>query len=783
MTGVALDRRGVPTPSLGRQASAATAAGPRLWVELALFTALAGFALIQWARLVVDPPGLRLLAALAIVVAGAGVIGLATRRWPERFGRLFAVAVGVGATLAAMVVVGLPARLLAPTNWSELADNLSTGLAGMQQNDLPYNHADVWTRLAFLLGGPLGIGLAATVGFWPGRRRSAARVAALAIVVGLYGVAVTLDAPDSELLLGIVLLLVAAAWLWFPRLAPRRAAIATAAILAAGAVAVPAAARLDPGQPWWNYESWHWFSGEHTVTFDWDHSYGPLEWPQRGTELLQVRSTRPLYWKASVLDRFDGFTWQRAQADDVLAAAERYARRRTPGARLPDRHREWLTQASFEVTALESGVVIGTGTTQAVQGLNGVRISADGTLTREGAPLSRGDGYSVLSYSPQPTAEQLRAAPAHYPERKFRPSTLVGLPATVAPTFETDPSDDGPVSGGFAPGRPRAMPLWPQRADASLEAEMLASPYAETYLLARRLSAGARTPFDAVRSIEQQLRTGYNYSPNVPQHTYPLASFLFEDQAGYCQHYAGAMALMLRMIGIPSRVVSGFAPGSLNQEGEVYEIRDLDAHAWVEVYFRGIGWVTFDPTPAAAPAASQTVNSELGTFFRGRGAVADQGEGRIQSLEEGIGGGVVPESGADGDAGPWATVGLIAAALAGLGGAAAAVIFWRRRRALAAGGSVEAQLEELRRALERLGWPVSGETTLRSLERRFPGASRRALVSYVAALRAHRFAAAKPPPPGPAARRSMRRALSAGGGPGRRLRALLAIPPGGPAGS
>ena len=119
-----------------------------------------------------------------------------------------------------------------------------------------------------------------------------------------------------------------------------------------------------------------------------------------------------------------------------------------------------------------------------------------------------------------------------------------------------------------------------------------------------------RRRYEAVRAIEHQLRSGYNYSPNVPERTYPLASFLFEDRAGYCQQYAGAMALMLRMLGIPSRVVSGFAPGTLTtRSDEVYEIRDLDAHSWVEVYFRGIGWVTFDPTPAAAPAASQAATT------------------------------------------------------------------------------------------------------------------------------------------------------------------------------
>ena len=63
-------------------------------------------------------------------------------------------------------------------------------------------------------------------------------------------------------------------------------------------------------------------------------------------------------------------------------------------------------------------------------------------------------------------------------------------------------------------------------------------------------------------AIESHLRQDFAYTPEVPKHHYPLESFLFHDKAGYCQQFAGSMGLMLRMLGIPSRVVSGFAPGS-----------------------------------------------------------------------------------------------------------------------------------------------------------------------------------------------------------------------------
>ena len=781
-----------PTRPPGRRAAGAAevpGSSPgtrsRIGIELALFAAIGALGVLQWSRLVADPDVGRLLLALAVVTGGGAAMAAlwATgRRVP--YARVAALAIAVLATAAATVVVGLPARLLAPSNWPELIDNLGLGLAGIEDTEMPYDGGDVWLRLTLLLGAPLLLGLAAAFAFWPARRRAPGRVLALAALVALYGIAVTLDSPGGELLWGLLLLLLVAAWLWVPRLPPGRAAVAVATVAGAGLLALPAAAALDRDTPWWDYESWDWFGREREVTFDWNHSYGPLDWPQEGTTLLEVRSVEPHYWKASVLDRFDGFTWQRATGADVLSAPERFARRRLPGSELPELHRNWLTQASFEVQALQSGLAIGAGVPQAIQGVDGVSASSDGTMSVDGEPLRTGDEYSIVAYNPQPTERQLRRAASTYPEERFGQTTLVGLPATVEPPVDPGSTagsgaaaPEPPVVAGFAPARARAMPLW-GTSDRDSEAAVLASPYAGVYRLARRLTADADTPYDAVRAIERHLREGYDYSPNVPERTYPLAAFLFEDESGYCQQFAGTMALMLRMVGLPSRVVSGFAPGSLDEERDVYEVRDTDAHSWVEVYFRGIGWVTFDPTPAAAPAASQTLNAQLGTFFRGRGSVAEQGRGRARSLERALEGGTLGP--VDDGGGPWGAIGLALLGVAAIAAVAGAIVFTRRRRALASGRLADAQLKEFHRALARLGWSVPDAPTLLGLERRFANAGRPAVAGYAAGLRAHRYAPNAPAPPGPTARRALRRALSKQGGLRRRLRALLAIPPGGP---
>ena len=84
----------------------------------------------------------------------------------------------------------------------------------------------------------------------------------------------------------------------------------------------------------------------------------------------------------------------------------------------------------------------------------------------------------------------------------------------------------------------------------------------------------------------------------------PLEHFLFDTKAGYCQHFSGAMALLLRFGGIPTRVATGFSPGGFRKRQGEWVVRDRDAHSWVEAWFDGIGWVTFDPTPTATPARS-----------------------------------------------------------------------------------------------------------------------------------------------------------------------------------
>jgi protein-glutamine gamma-glutamyltransferase len=119
--------------------------------------------------------------------------------------------------------------------------------------------------------------------------------------------------------------------------------------------------------------------------------------------------------------------------------------------------------------------------------------------------------------------------------------------------------------------------------------------------LARQMTARASTAYDKARAIEGFLRSRFGYTLNLagkPGND-PLANFLFVTRAGHCEYFASAMTILLRTLEIPAREVNGFLPGEYNDLAGDYIVRASDAHSWVEVYFPGSGWVTFDPTPAA----------------------------------------------------------------------------------------------------------------------------------------------------------------------------------------
>ncbi len=118
--------------------------------------------------------------------------------------------------------------------------------------------------------------------------------------------------------------------------------------------------------------------------------------------------------------------------------------------------------------------------------------------------------------------------------------------------------------------------------------------------LARSLAGGAGSDLAKAQAIEARLRRDYGYTLKLPDSEIadPLANFLFTRKKGHCEYFASAMAVMLRTLGIPSRLATGFHGGEFNSLTGLWVVRASDAHAWVEAWMPGYGWTTFDPTPS-----------------------------------------------------------------------------------------------------------------------------------------------------------------------------------------
>ncbi len=732
-------------PATGASARARAPAQWRSAPPVIALCALALLAGVRFASLLAHPPLLRVVG----VVAAAGALGAAlsgTRSLPRGHGLATAVRVAIlalGAYLA-LRASGAPARALWPWRWASLARDIDRGLDALD-GLWPYDGGLAQARMAMMLALPATIVPAAALAFWPGDRRAPARRAvALVLLLGLYVTAASNEPRVGWQVQGVLLLALLCLWGWAWRPRALDAGRAAAWMLVGAALALAGAGAVHSAAPLVDYRDWNPFGpGSATTSFDWNQHYGPLRWSTSTQTMVSVASPAPRLWRATTLDRFDGVGFLRSgeQPPDAGALA---------GAAL---HPGWVTRASFTVRGLSSAQLLSPGQilSASISGVAVPRLGAfapDGTLSVSGASPRSGDRYTVTAYAPQPSAAEMRAAPAT-------------LPAAYLPYTEFDLPAGGSASAPVSADDPAGV------------ARIERSPYARVYTLARSLDAGAPSAYDVVARMEAFLRHGFTYDQDPPRRVYPLVSFLLRERSGYCQQFSGAMTLMLRMDDIPARVAAGFLAGSRNPSTGLYEVSAREAHAWVEVFFAGIGWVPFDPTPPSPLASGSgaltggSVGATAALRHRARPSRA-RAHGRVRASSV--------ASGTRLGAGPALAIGLAGALVLLLGAG-----WWagtiRIERALA--GDAEGAVRELSRALPRTGVALAAGTTLAELERRLqrshgPGASR-----YVRLLRERRYA-----PQGdsrlPSARdrRLLRRALCARRGPLTRLRALLALPPG-----
>ncbi|MEO1852370.1 MAG: DUF3488 and transglutaminase-like domain-containing protein [Psychrobacter sp.] len=146
-------------------------------------------------------------------------------------------------------------------------------------------------------------------------------------------------------------------------------------------------------------------------------------------------------------------------------------------------------------------------------------------------------------------------------------------------------------------------------------------------------------PVRYMAAIERWInQTEFRYTLSPPRlNTDRIDEFLFQTKAGFCEHYSSSFTFMMRAAGVPARVVAGYQGGELSQGGDVWEVRQKDAHAWTEVWLEGQGWVRVDPTSFVAPErVEQGMNAmtqQQGAAMFGSGASAQISYQQYQMLQ------------------------------------------------------------------------------------------------------------------------------------------------------
>ena len=139
--------------------------------------------------------------------------------------------------------------------------------------------------------------------------------------------------------------------------------------------------------------------------------------------------------------------------------------------------------------------------------------------------------------------------------------------------------------------------------------------------LGRQFAANATGDLARARAVERHLRSDYGYVLELPDREVadPLAHFLFVRRKGHCEYFASSMAVMLRSLGIPARLATGFQSGVYNPVSGLWLVRASDAHSWVEAWIPGYGWTTFDPTPADSNAGGLAILGRLALYLDAAG--------------------------------------------------------------------------------------------------------------------------------------------------------------------
>jgi len=249
-----------------------------------------------------------------------------------------------------------------------------------------------------------------------------------------------------------------------------------------------------------------------------------------------ARSSQPTYWRTAAFGRYTGAGWERTTETSPYD---------------PPLYDDGVSRVAYNVTLNQTATALPTPwRPTAVESIDGdsLVVREDGSV-EPSRPLSNGTRFTGVSQQPPSSPAVLRAANDTTPAALER---YTELPEDTAPRLAAQTGN---------------------------------------------IVAGADGRYETAEAVKDWLRGDKRYSLEAYRETDSVAeTFVFEMEAGYCEYYATAMAAMLRTQDIPTRYVIGYTSGQ-RVANDTYQVRGMNAHAWVEVYFDGVGWVQFDPTP------------------------------------------------------------------------------------------------------------------------------------------------------------------------------------------
>jgi transglutaminase-like putative cysteine protease len=523
----------------------------------------------NWSRL--EDPRAGIGPMLLMIVLGVVPALLPTFRW-----RL----AGAGVALLVAGAIALEAR---PWSIDRIAGRAGRGFLDFYDVLVPFDGAahplmhGVILLAVFLFTALAGLAVAA--------RRPL--LAGLVLVAGA-GWPATIMPGDDELgrgafILAAVLALVA--WLRPEgRRAPPQILVGIGIVVVALVLSSSGAVAKSQFVSWENWDFYNKPGKPVEVSYVWKANYDGIDFPKDRTRVFTVRAPeRSTYWRATTLDAFADDHW-----DEDLYVLESDLPSRvqlTDDPLLPATARkesEW-TRADVTIDALRDAHLVAPSQPVAYDTKDVESVQYElGGVARAARYLPRGAEYTAWGYAPDPTPAKLAKSPAFYPREIALDGRYLGLP-----------------HGGAVPAFGTAEhALW---ASAYFNTNQEGRRYRPLYQVAIRLAGNAKNPYAAAVALEAWFRSAgrfvYDEHPPRARNIPPLVQFVTRTKRGYCQHFAGAMALMLRYLGVPSRVAAGFASGSYDDERKQWTVYDRDAHTWVEVWFNGYGWLPFDPTP------------------------------------------------------------------------------------------------------------------------------------------------------------------------------------------